>query len=31
MRNMKPEFDDNIISSDFDGAYPWTRLGYTYD
>ena len=21
----------NIISSYFDGKYPWTRLGYTYD
>ena len=27
----KAWFDDNIISSYFDGAYPWTRLGYTYD
>ena len=24
-------FDSNIISSYFEGAYPWTRLGYTYD
>lgn len=24
-------FDANIVSSYFDGAYPWTRLGYTYD
>lgn len=24
-------FDENIISSYFEGAYPWTRLGYTYD
>lgn len=24
-------FDDNIIWCYFDGAYPWTRLGYTYD
>ena len=24
-------FDDNIIYSYFDNAYPWTRLGYTYD
>lgn len=24
-------FDDNIIWSYFDAAYPWTRLGYTYD
>ena len=23
--------DANIISSYFDGKYPWTRLGYTYD
>ena len=27
----KAWFDSNIISSYFDGAYPWTRLGYTYD
>lgn len=27
----KAWFDDNIISSYFDGKYPWTRLGYTYD
>lgn len=24
-------FNDNIIWSYFDSAYPWTRLGYTYD
>lgn len=24
-------FDGNIISSYYEGAYPWTRLGYTYD
>ena len=24
-------FEDNIIWSYFDSAYPWTRLGYTYD
>ena len=29
--DYKAWFDDNIISSYFDGAYPWTRLGYTYD
>ena len=27
----KAWFDDNIISSYFDGAYPSTRLAYTYD
>lgn len=27
----KAWFDSNIISSYFDGKYPWTRLGYTYD
>ena len=27
----KEWFDANIISSYFDGKYPWTRLGYTYD
>ena len=27
----KDWFDDNIIGSYFDSAYPWTRLGYTYD
>jgi hypothetical protein len=24
-------FDGNIITSYYEGAYPWTRLGYTYD
>lgn len=24
-------FDDNILDSYYYGAYPWTRLGYTYD
>lgn len=24
-------FKDNIVWSYFDSAYPWTRLGYTYD
>lgn len=24
-------FDDNTVGSYFDSAYPWTRLGYTYD
>ena len=27
----KAWFDDNIIWSYFDSAFPWTRLGYTYD
>ena len=27
----KSWFDDNIIHSYYDSAYPWTRLGYTYD
>ena len=27
----KAWFNDNIIWSYFDSAYPWTRLGYTYD
>ena len=27
----KAWFDGNIIWSYFDSAYPWTRLGYTYD
>lgn len=40
MQNTLPEdtpeeyrewFDNNIIWSYFDSAYPWTRLGYTYD
>lgn len=28
---FKKWFDDNTLSSYFYGAYPWTRLGYTYD
>lgn len=24
-------FNGNIVSSYFEGSYPWTRLGYTYD
>lgn len=28
---FKEWFDDNIVWSYFDSAYPWTRLGYTYD
>lgn len=27
----KQWFDNNILFSYFYGAYPWTRLGYTYD
>lgn len=27
----KEWFDENILDSYFYGAYPWTRLGYTYD
>lgn len=27
----KAWFDSNIVWSYFDDAYPWTRLGYTYD
>ncbi|MEG0378395.1 MAG: hypothetical protein RR614_07940, partial [Eubacterium sp.] len=27
----KEWFEDNIMWSYFDSAYPWTRLGYTYD
>lgn len=27
----KAWFDSNIIGSYYDSAYPWTRLGYTYD
>ncbi len=27
----KAWFDGNIVWSYFDSAYPWTRLGYTYD
>ena len=29
--NYKSWFDGNIIWSYFDSAFPWTRLGYTYD
>ncbi len=28
---FKEWFDGNIVWSYFDSAYPWTRLGYTYD
>lgn len=28
---FKKWFDGNIVFSYFDSAYPWTRLGYTYD
>lgn len=28
---FKAWFDTNILNSYFYGAYPWTRLGYTYD
>ncbi|GHU05878.1 hypothetical protein FACS1894158_10260 [Betaproteobacteria bacterium] len=28
---FKKWFDNNIVFSYFDSAYPWTRLGYTYD
>ncbi len=28
---FKVWFDDNIVWSYFESAYPWTRLGYTYD
>lgn len=28
---FKKWFDENILDSYFYGAYPWTRLGYTYD
>lgn len=28
---FKKWFDENILQSYFYGAYPWTRLGYTYD
>ena len=28
---FKEWFDENTLSSYFYGAYPWTRLGYTYD
>ena len=30
-KEFKEWFDGNIIGSYFEGAYPWTRLGYTYD
>lgn len=30
-KEFKEWFDRNIIGSYFEGAYPWTRLGYTYD
>lgn len=29
--SYKTWFDGNIVGSYFDDAYPWTRLGYTYD
>lgn len=29
--DFKEWFDGNIIGSYYEGAYPWTRLGYTYD
>lgn len=29
--DYKEWFDANIISRYFEGQYPWTRLGYTYD
>ncbi len=29
--DYKAWFDDNVLWSYFDSAYPWTRLGYTYD
>lgn len=29
--NFKAWFDDNTLWSYYYGAYPWTRLGYTYD
>lgn len=28
---FKEWFDGNIVYSYYDSAYPWTRLGYTYD
>jgi len=28
---FKEWFDENTLNSYFYGAYPWTRLGYTYD
>ena len=30
-KTYKQWFDGNIIWSYFDSAFPWTRLGYTYD
>ena len=30
-KTYKQWFDGNIIGSYFDSAFPWTRLGYTYD
>lgn len=30
-KKFKEWFDTNILDSYFYGAYPWTRLGYTYD
>lgn len=29
--SFKNWFDQNILSSYYNGSYPWTRLGYTYD
>ena len=29
--DIREWFKDNIVWSYFDSAYPWTRLGYTYD
>ena len=29
--SFKEWFDSNIVWSYFESAYPWTRLGYTYD
>lgn len=30
-KSYKTWFDQNILDSYYYGAYPWTRLGYTYD
>ena len=30
-KKFKEFFDGNIVWSYFDSAFPWTRLGYTYD
>jgi len=30
-KNFMQWFDSNIVTSYFEDAYPWTRLGYTYD